>query len=68
MKINNLKLALILCLISNIVFCQPHNPIGDDDPLPEPQAPINSWIIYLLIFGLLYAFFIFKKRQNTLKI
>lgn len=68
MKIDNLKLALIFCFISNLVLCQPFNPIGEEDPEPEPPASINSWLIYMIIIGLIYAFFIFKKRQNALKL
>lgn len=67
MKIDNLKLALIFCFISNLALCQPYNPIGEDDPEPEPVASINNWLVYMFIIGLIYAYLIFKKKQNALK-
>ena len=66
MKYYKYKIVLLFIFISNLAFGNPYDPIGEDDP-EEPIASINSWIVYMLIFGLIYAFFIFKKRQNALK-
>lgn len=60
-----LKLILVFCLISQLVIGQP-TPI-DPPAEPDPAAPIDSWVIYLGIVGLLYSFLFFKKRLNIFK-
>ncbi|WP_269226853.1 hypothetical protein [Flavobacterium eburneipallidum] len=61
---NKLKFILVFCLISQIIFADPIDPPGEDEPAP---LPINNWLIYLAIVGLVYSFlFLKKKLKNSL--
>jgi hypothetical protein len=68
MKNIALKLYLSLfCFLFNLVlFAQPgdDNAGGDLEGNDDPAAPINEKIILLLIAGLVFAFYTFKKYRT----
>lgn len=39
---------------------------GNTDGSVE-QAPINGWMIYMMILGLAFAFYYFKNRKSIVK-
>lgn len=39
---------------------------GETDGSVE-QAPINGWMIYMMILGLAFAFYYFKNRKSIVK-
>lgn len=54
--------SFLFIIYSIATFAQP----GDIDEHPaddDPSAPIDSWIILLLIAGLFFAFYIIKKNR-----
>ena len=61
-----LTLGLVICnLITNSVFAQNFDPgfpgfPGNDDP-GLPVAPINDWVIPVLIIGIGFAFMVYRK-------
>ncbi len=66
-KVFKLYILTVVLLSNFSVFAQP----GDDDGGggleggdPNP-APINSALIYLLIFGVLFAMYTIKKNRKT---
>ncbi|MGX7666947.1 hypothetical protein [Flavobacterium pedocola] len=68
MKSNLIKLYLFsfLFLSDFVAFAQPGTDDGgggleDDDP---PTAPINSKLIWLGLFGILFAFNYFRNRKK----
>jgi hypothetical protein len=61
MKIK-LKFIVVFCLISQLIIAEPIDPPGGEEPAP---MPINNWLIYLAIVGLLYSFLFLKKRLNN---
>ena len=69
MKSNLLKIYIFsfLFLSDFVVFAQPGTDDGgggleDDDP---PAAPINSKLIWLAIFGIVYAVYYFKNIRTS---
>jgi hypothetical protein len=70
MKNYKTQLILLCCFISQLAFCGPFDPPADGDEPTDPAGPaasINIWIIYLVIVGILYAFYTLKKKQVILK-
>ncbi len=61
---NKLRFLLVFCLISQIIIAEPFDPPAEEEPAP---LPINNWLIYLAIVGLVYSFlFLKKKMKNSL--
>lgn len=62
MKNNLLKtyMTVFTTLISFLASAQPVDPSADPDPLP---APIDSQIIWLVIVGIAFAYYILNKKK-----
>ena len=58
-----LTLGLVICnLITNSAFAEnfdPGFPVNDDPG--SPVAPINDWVIPVLIIGIGFAFMVYRK-------
>jgi len=65
MKNNLLKAYMIVfaTFMSFLATAQPVDPPADPDPLP---APIDSQIIWLVIVGIAFAYYIINKKKVTL--
>ena len=70
MKSNLIKIYIfsILFMSDFVMFAQPgtdneDGDLGDDDPV---QAPINSKLFWLTIFGIALAFNFYRKRKNKI--
>ena len=65
MKKNLLKiyLTVIITFTSFLAAADPIDPPADPDPLP---APIDNQIIWLVIIGIAFAFYILNKRKVSL--
>ncbi len=68
-KTKNLILLGLLFLYDFALFAQP----GDDDEEgdlegddPLPGAPINSKLIYLMIIGIAFAWYTYKRNKKSL--
>jgi hypothetical protein len=70
MKNNLLKvpfLTVLLTFLSFLASVQPGDPPADPDPLP---APINNQIIWLVVLGIVFAYYIIKRKflwQNKIQ-
>ncbi len=62
MKNNLLKtyLTVFVTFMSLLASAQPVDPPADPDPLP---APIDSQIIWLVVVGIAFAFYITNKKK-----
>jgi hypothetical protein len=70
MKNNLLKLYFLIFFLACdfYAFAQPgtDNPDGDLEG-EDPQAPINSKLVYLALIGIAFAFFYFiRKREEKI--
>lgn len=65
MKNNLLKiyLTVFIALISFLSSAQPVDPPADPDPLP---APIDNKIIWLVVVGIVFAYYIINKSKTSL--
>jgi len=65
MKNNLLRayLTVFITFMSLLASAQPIDPPADPDPLP---APIDNQIIWLIIVGIAFAFFVINKRKKYL--
>ena len=63
LKLTNFFITIILCLFSMVSFAQV-DPPADDDPLP---VPINSKLIWLGVFGIVFAVCHFKNKKTVSK-
>lgn len=65
MKNNLLKayLTVFITLISFLSSAQPVDPPADPDPLP---APIDNQIIWLVVIGIVFAYYIINKKKTSL--
>ena len=63
MKNNLLKATMTVFTIfmSFLASAQPFDPPADPDPLP---APIDAHIIWLIILGIAFAYYILNKRKT----
>lgn len=66
-KLQYLFLTIYLFLVDFKTFAQPtdEDNNGDLEGQDPPPAPINSRIILLLIFALLYAYYNIKKSKES---
>ena len=53
-------LSVIITFMSFIATAQPVDPPADPDPLP---APIDSQIIWLVVIGITFAYYIINKKK-----
>ncbi len=62
MKNNLLKkyLAVFITFTSILATAQPPDPPADPDPVP---APIDGQIIWLVILGIAFAYYIINKKK-----
>lgn len=62
MKNNLLKayLTVLITFMSFLATAQPVDPPADPDPLP---APIDNQIIWLVVFGIVFAYYIINKNK-----
>ncbi len=65
MKNNLLKahLTVFITFMSFLATAQPVDPPADPDPLP---APIDSQIIWLVVVGIAFAYYIINKKKFSL--
>lgn len=65
MKNNLLKayLTVFITFMSLLATAQPVDPPADPDPLP---APIDSQIIWLVLVGIAFAYYIINKNKVSL--
>ncbi len=65
MKNNLLKayLTVFITFMSLLATAQPVDPPADPDPLP---APIDSQIIWLVVVGIAFAYYIINKNKVSL--
>ena len=65
MKNNLLKthLTVFVTFMSFLATAQPVDPPADPDPLP---APIDSQIIWLVVVGIAFAYYIINKKKVSL--
>ena len=65
MKNNLLKayLTVFITFMSFLATAQPVDPPADPDPLP---APIDSQIIWLIVVGIAFAYYIINKNKVSL--
>ena len=63
LKLKKYYLTLVTCLFSIVSFAQ-ENPPADDDP---PPGPINNYIIWLFIFGIIFVIFYLNNRKAVVK-
>jgi len=65
MKNNLLKayLIVITTFMSFLATAQPVDPPADPDPLP---APIDGQIIWLIIVGIAFAYYVINKKKISL--
>jgi len=63
----------VVILFSDFLMFADDNPgtdmedeYGNTDGSVE-QAPINGWMIYMMILGLTFAFYYFKNRKSIVK-
>jgi hypothetical protein len=64
MKNNLLKayLTVFITLMSFLATAQPVDPPADPDPLP---APIDSQIIWLVVIGIAFAYYIINQKKPS---
>ena len=62
MKNNLLKayLTVFITFMSLLAIAQPVDPPADPDPLP---APIDSQIIWLVVIGIAFAYYVTNKKK-----
>lgn len=74
MKINKLKYIAVTTVFFLIGMIsgwaqggldtpKPHNPFGDGDPNPGDEAPIDQAMIWLLIVGIVAAFYFLQTKK-----
>jgi len=65
MKLNLLKLysTVFITLMSFLATAQPVDPPADPDP---PAAPINNQLIWLVVVGITFAYYILNKKKVSL--
>lgn len=65
MKFNLLKLYLsvFLTFLSFLATAQPVDPPADSDP---PPAPIDGQIIWLVVIGIAFAYYMVQIRKSKL--
>ncbi len=65
MKNNLLKayMTVFITFMSFLATAQPVDPPADPDPLP---APIDSQIIWLVVVGIAFAYYIINKKKVSL--
>lgn len=62
-------LFFVVFVCSTISTFAQDEPTFEDDVLdnPPPTAPIDFWLLPMIILGLLYAYFFLKKHNFKLK-
>jgi hypothetical protein len=64
---NNIKYQLLLTLVILTQFVQAQPSFDDGDDVQDvPAAPIDDWIIPMIIIVLVMVFFYFKKENKHL--
>ena len=66
MKKNLLKsyMTVLMTFMCFLATADPVDPPADPDPLP---APIDSQIIWLVVIGIAFAYFIINKKKVSLR-